>query len=398
MPTIHLTDRLLRSLSTECDRETFYDESLAGFGVRVSGKTGRKTFFLRYRAPDRAVQRRMTLGTYPTVSLADARDKAKAHLYDVSQGNDPAAEKVERAKAETFGELADLYLERYAKRHKKSWKEDERIIEKDLRPEWGNWKAYTIKRADVLDLLDDIVERGAPVMANRTLALVSKIFNFGIDREILEVNPAFRVPKPGREEPRQRVLTESEIKDFWRWMDELTPLMAATFRLRLLTAQRGIEVMSMRKADLDGEWWTIPPDVSKVGIAHRVPLSPQALAVLEKIGPHNKDSEWVFPSDRDDGHIRSVKKAIQRLREDHGFDWRPHDLRRTAATFMARTGVQRLVISKVLGHTEGENITAVYDRASYDDEKRRALVVWGDRVERIVTGKKGEKVLRRIGA
>lgn len=90
--------------------------------------------------------------------------------------------------------------------------------------------------------------------------------------------------------------------------------------------------------------------------------------------------------------------TIQQLRAKYGFEWTPHDLRRTAATFMARMGVRRLVISKVLGHTEGENITAIYDRASYDTEKRQALVMWGDKVERIVEGKdEAEKVAGRIG-
>lgn len=119
----------------------------------------------------------------------------------------------------------------------------------------------------------------------------------------------------------------------------------------------------------------------------RPPLSPQALAIIEALrpGPDDEDpSPWVFPSPYAEGHLYATGKAIQRLREEHGFDWTPHDLRRTAATFMARMGIPRLVISKVLGHTEGENITAIYDRASYDREKREALDAWGERVQRIV--------------
>lgn len=170
-------------------------------------------------------------------------------------------------------------------------------------------------------------------MANRTRALISKIFNFGIARGIVETNPATHVPPPAKLRSRQRVLTEEEIRILWETLESelLTPAMAATFKLRLLTAQRGIEVMSMRWEDIDVEWWTIPPHVAKNGLAHRTYLSPQARAVLEELRIGSDDSAWVFPSPTDDGHLRWVQKAARQLRAVTGFDWTPHDLRRTAA-------------------------------------------------------------------
>ncbi len=395
MPTIRLTDRTLRSLAGDGRRIEFFDRSLAGFGLRVS-PSGRLTFVLRYRNDD-GRERRMSLGTYPALSLADARDRAKELLGEVARGEDPGAGLQARRSAPTFRELAAEYLERHAKPKKKSWRYDERMLERYLLRPWGRRKAAEIDRVNVMRLLDEIADRGAPYAANRVRALVSKVYAFGIVRGLVEANPARDVPQPAKPRSRQRVLTEEEIRGMWAALEDVTPLMAATFRLRLLTAQRGIEVLSMRHEDIDGDWWTIPPEVAKNGLAHRVPLSTQARAVLEKIRPVNEHSAWVFPSPRGDSHVRWTGKAAREIRTRTGFEWTPHDLRRTAATYMTGMGIPRLVVSKVLNHAES-GVTAVYDRSSYDSEKRQALVAWGERLERIVAGKAAEeKVVGRIG-
>jgi integrase len=159
--------------------------------------------------------------------------------------------------------------------------------------------------------------------------------------------------------------------------------MAASFKLRLLTAQRGVEVLTMRWADLDGDWWTIPGDVAKNGSSHRVPLSKPAQAILAELRDAADGSRWVFPSPKVAGKpIVNVQKAADRLVELAGVEFVPHDLRRTAASHMTSMGVPRLVVSKILNHVE-RGVTAVYDRHSYDEEKREALASWGDRVQQI---------------
>lgn len=386
MPTLQITDRGLKSLRTTRQRETFWDAILPGFGVRASSSGGR-VFVLRYRVNGSRPQ--VTLGAYPALSLADARAKARELLERVGKGESPAGD-------QSFNELADLYLERHAKTRKRSWYEDERQIKKDLRPSWGSRKARDIRRADVHELLDRVVDRGSPIQANRTRALISKIFNFAISRGIVENNPATHVPAPAKPRSRQRVLSESEIRELWATFDGLGRHVAASLRLRLLTAQRGIEVMAMRWEDLEGEWWTIPPEVAKNGLAHRVPLSPAALAILASVGSDRPARGWVFPSVRS-GHLRWVQKAVSQVREATSFDWTPHDLRRTAATYMTSMGFPRLVIAKILNHAD-TGVTAVYDRSSYDIEKRQALAAWGARVESIVRGEeKQDKVIGRIG-
>jgi integrase len=178
----------------------------------------------------------MTLGAYPTLSLADARRLARAALRDAAHGADPAGEKQAQRRAESFGELAELYLEKHAKVLKRSWREDERTINRELLPRWKNWNAIEIKRKHVIAMLDEIAGRGSGTMANRTRALASKIFNFGIQRGVVEYNPVHNVTIPGEERRRDRVLTEEEIRRVWGALDHERLPIAATLKLALLTA------------------------------------------------------------------------------------------------------------------------------------------------------------------
>ncbi len=329
---------------------------------------------------------RGALGSYPTLSLVDARSQAKKIIGRLARGEDPQADKTAEKGAETFGELAAEYLERHAKVKKRRWQEDDRVLKVDLLPAWRRKKAKNISRRDVGELLDGIVERGAPIMANRVRALISKIYNFGIGRDIVEHNPCLGVPMPAKARQRDRVLTVEEIRSLWRALDHENPVMAATFQMRLMTAQRGTEVLSMRWAHVDGDWWTIPPEVAKNGLTHRVPLAPQVLALLDELRESTGSSEWVFASPRRQGaHIMAVQKAAERIAKRSKIDFVPHDLRRTAASFMTSIGISRLVVSKILNHVES-GTTAVYDRHSYDAEKRQALIRWAGKLETILDG------------
>jgi len=381
MPKIKLTHRGIEALTAGKWLTDYWDEGLPGFGVRAH-HSGRKSFMVRYNL--RGSKRRMTLGSYPTLSLAQARSQAKEIIGRVSRGEDPQEAKQEEKTAETFGELAAEYLERHAKRKKRRWQEDERILRVDLLPAWKRKKAHNISRREVGELLDGIVERGAPIMANRVKALISKIYNFGISRDIVAHNPCTGVPMPAKPRQRDRVLSEDEIRSVWRAFDSLHPVMAASFKVRLLTAQRGSEILAMRWEDLEKDWWTIPGEIAKNGLAHRVPLAPQMEALLQSLRGLTGDSPWVFASDRKPGsHISAIQKAARRIADEADVEFVPHDLRRTAASFMTSMGISRLVVSKLLNHVES-GITAVYDRHSYDGEKKEALEAWGARVDKIV--------------
>jgi len=342
--------------------------------------------------------RRLTLGTFPILSLADARRLAATALREAQHGTDPATAKQEARSADNFGELAELYLDRHAKPEKRSWREDERILKADLLPKWRNRKAHEIKRADVLALLDAIVDRGAPVMANRTRALVSKIFNFGIKRGVVEVNPAAGVENPGHEHQRDRVLSEDEIRILWNTLESEQARVAAIFRLGLLTAQRRSEILGMRwsELDLDAGWWTIPAERSKNSLAHRVPLAPQAATLLRQIKSASLDETLVFRGGRIGQPLANLQKPMRRIKRASAIDFKFHDLRRTSASHMTGIGVPRLVVSKILNHME-RGITAVYDRHSYDAEKRRALMKWETWLKELLVGRQPAEIIR-LGA
>ena len=381
MPKQKLTDASLRALRPGQTQIDYWCTSFAGFGVRVS-PGGRKTFMVRYRLGGR--YRRVKLGVYPELSLADARRRARQVVGEVASDRDPAQARRDARLAPTFEDLANLYMEKHARVKKRSWKEDRRVINKELFPAWRAMRATEIRRRDIRTLIEKIAERPAPSMANRTQALIHKMFNFAIAHEIVEFNPCAQLELPAKEHARDRILTDAEIRQFWSVLDGEPPDIAAAFRLRLITAQRGGEVHGMRweDVDLDGRWWTIPGSVAKNGLAHRVPLSDLAMEVLvglrERQTTRMAASGYVLSAAARDP--RRCRRTFARL----GFnDFRGHDLRRTAASRMASAGCPRLVIGKVLNHAE-PGVTAVYDRHTYDAEKREALQTWARSLRALV--------------
>jgi integrase len=352
------------------------DGKVRGLYLRVS-PGGKKSWILMYRRKGRL--RKYTFAPYPDLGLADARRRAREILHDVASGRDPAAERKADRSAETFQQLADLYLQKHAIR-KRSASEDGRILKHDLLPHWGSWKAKDVTRRDVRELVATVAQR-APIMANRVLALARKMFNFGISEDLVETNPCHGVAAPAPERQRDRVLTTDEIRRVWTAIGEEKPTAAAILKLRLLTGQRGGEVLTMRWADIcfDTNMWTIPAERAKNGRSHRVPLTWQSVEILESLRNSHEDLEclWVFPTPWHGGKrpIGHIQKAIERIRRKTGVEFRGHDLRRTAASLMTGAGIARLTVTKLLNHSE-QSVTAIYDRHSYDDEKRRALEIW----------------------
>ena len=395
MPKIRLTDLAVKKLKPSSEkREEFWDEGFTGasFGVRMS-KAGRKSFVLMFRADGQ--QRRMTLGIYPHLSLAEARQRAQEVLGRVAKGEDPAQEKAGIRNSETFAELGGQYVERHAKVNKspRSIQEDQRILNTYLVPKWGQRKFITIHKKDVLALLEKIAYKAgargkpAPVMANRVLALASKIFNFAIEKDIAVdnfVNPCIRVKPPGEEKSRDRVLSDDEIRKLWGELEKHREPTASIYRLILLTAQRPGEVEQMRWDQIEDEVWTIPAEATKNKKGkHKVPLSSKALEILEKLT--GRESEWVFPSARG-GHLRWLQTMNKRVQKGCGFHFRPHDLRRTAATKMSQLGIDQMIIAKILNHAWADrHITAVYDRWHKLPEMHQALERWGAHLQQILT-------------
>lgn len=393
MKTKKLTDVKVKNLRPQESRyEVFQGD---GFGVRV-GTSGKKSWVMFYRNPEGRL-RRFTIGRYPAMSLADARAAFEVHRQRLAKGIDPAAERDSRRRAlddaPPVDALADEYIQKHARPKKKSWKADERLLERFVRPEWGSMKAQDVSKRMVIDLLDRIAE-STPTTANRVLALIRKLFNFGLERDLIAASPCAQVKAPAAEKRRDRILSEDEIKDLWRGLENTrpegklqgegySPLSEATalaLKLQLLTAQRIGEIVGMTWDEVDTKsgWWTIGAERSKNGLPHRVPITDLAEMCLKRAKTLSGGSPFVFPNRSGNGPIAYgvADYALRRTREHLELDhFTPHDLRRTAASFMTGNGVPRLVVQKILNHAE-RGVTAVYDRHSYDEEKRLALQGW----------------------
>jgi integrase len=396
-----LTARFVESLkSPERGQVEHWDTKVSGFGLRTS-TGGRKTWTLLYRYQGRL--RRLTLGTFPPISLTDARGLARSALADVQRGKDPATTKQQRRTADSFGELAERYLREHAepKKRASSVYEDRKLLKRELLPVWGARKAQDIARRDVIALVDRIAAKPAPIAANRALSLASKIFNFGVSKELISINPAWRVPKPGKERSVTRTLDHDEIRAVWEVLDH--EVYGNLFKLLLLLGQRRGETSGMRWSEVDFEngWWTIPATRTKNGLEHRVPLGKIAVSLLCSVPVQDRGS-FVFPALRGKNPVVNLAKPLTRIirraevvlnrgsvaPNASGLRFTIHDLRRTTATGMASVGISPTIIARVLNHSSAmspSRVTLVYDRYSYDREKRDALTQWESRLSEVVS-------------
>ena len=368
--------------------------------------SGRKSFLLYYRTQS-GKERRPKIGEYghtkDKLTLAAARIKAAQFKQEVQAGKDPTA-KVQSSI--TFAELADNFIELYCKKNlaDKTVQEYTRQIENDIKPAFKGLAANEVTPQMIVQLIDTKA-RQAPIAANRILATVSKLFKWAKSRQSIETNPALGIEKPGKEKQRDRVLSEHEIRAFWEWTESEAFAVASNnlgdttkyiFQLVLLTGQRPGEVCQINKhqIDYDAKVWTIPDKVHKSGRVHMVPLSDAVMAILDRVDEINSRSvrrserPEYFLSPRKDASVLPTVLARKVNRRGDLLDiphWTPHDLRRTAATNISGrvlTGDQkskRFIVARVLGHTDKE-VTGIYDRYEYLEEKKTALQGWADLV------------------
>jgi len=367
-----------------------------GLYIQVSPK-GYKTWYYHYRF--RGKQRWFRLGNYPTVSLKDARERREKVAQILSQDIDPIAkaalEREELNQAITVSELVEEYIQKWAKPRKRTWREDKRILHRDILPIWGKRKANEITKRNVILLLDNVHEQtkakrtlpGEPTMSRSVFSVVRRMFNFAVERDILKYSPCWGVKPPAKPNRRSRYLSEDEIKTFWISID-LAPISTEIIRalkLILVTAQRPGEVIGLHWDEIDGDWWTLPSERSKNRREHRIYLT---------------DLAWEFLGERSNGyvfeslvkgkpiHVNAVAQAVRLNREVLGMGekiWTPHDLRRTAATHMAKLGVAPHVLGKILNHIDS-SVTAIYNHYDYDEEKMEAMCIWKTRILSTISG------------
>lgn len=410
MPHVLLTAKFVKAVKPQAARVEYFDAITPGLVLRVASG-GRKTWCYCYRVPGSRRWKRLSIGTTDGTSLAKARKDARGHRTGIEgTGADPAAAKAAAKQVDTFADFADFYQKKTTA--KKSKGEEARIITNELLPHWRDRKVSEITRADIKAVLQTIADRPAPVMANRVLALVSRMYNLSLAEDVAGVtmNPAMRLPKPGGEEPtRDRVLTGAEIRTLWnvleaaqhppRVTDTETPappipaMLARGLQAILVTGQRPGEVFGMKweHVSTDGAWWDLPRTLTKNGNPHRVPLTKTAQDILKAAkDAAPEDSTYVFAGHMDASVTTRAKKCAALLSnwEPLGFTFHRHDLRRTVGTGMAEEHISTETIARVLNHVDrNPRATRVYDRFSHDPEKRTALEAWERRLLRILAEK-----------
>ena len=377
MPTMKLTAVAVERLKPDPrGRVEYFDAALPAFGLRIT-PTGHRSWIYLYRHGGRS--RRLTLGSYPKIGLKEARDKARQAAADVADGHDPALERQEkRAEAGTVAAVAEQFIELYAKRRQRSWRVTKQYLDRDVIPYWGRRPIDSISRGDVLALLDKAMAEGKETKANRLHGHLRKLFRWCVERGWVEVSPVADVSAPGKAVKRDRVLSDKELAAIWEACGPLGHPFGGLVRLLILTAQRREEAANMRWSDLDLESkvWRLPREITKSDRTHEVPLANMALEVLEA-SPQIGD--YVFVSGRrGDQPVTGwsvAKRRLDKLADVE--DWRLHDIRRTAASGMARLNVPPHVLGRVLNHVPyGGGVLGVYDRYAYEPEKRHALEGW----------------------
>lgn len=372
-----LSVKAIEAFKPKVKRYEVHDLLCPGFSLRVF-PTGRKVFTVKYRYG--LTQRRLPLGVHPRISLAEARNKALEALRLVDEGIDPAARR--RQLSMTVESVCADFIRQYARPRNRSWREAERILQREFVSAYGQRDIREIKRHDIIELMDAAIERGAPYQANRIHAHVRRFMGWAQERCIIESSPVIGIKPPTRESARDRVLTDDEIRAILRVCVKEPYPFGQFVPLLLATAQRRGEVASMRweDVDLDAKQWVIPAAVSKNGKPHVVPLNDFALRILADVPQFEGTCDWVFSTTRR-SPISGFSKALRYIHEQsETTGWRFHDLRRTATTGMARLGVLPHVVEKILNHTSGivSGIAAVYNLFQYQPERRDALDKWGE--------------------
>jgi integrase len=375
MPKKHLTDKTIQSLKPPANGQLeIFDLAYPGLALRV-GRGGAKAFVLFYNSGGK--QKRETLGRWPAVSLADARDAWRKTRELIAKGEDPSSRDGVKSPAMLFEVVVEEWLKRDQSKNKpSSFYQVTRAVENDLLPAWRGRRVDEITKRDIIELLDKISDRGASQMASRIQAHVRRFFRWCIERDVLKVDPTTALPRVGNGKSRERVLSDDELAKIWRTAEGQFGTMT---KLLMLTGARREEITQLRWSEIEGDTITPEGARTKTGAPHIIPLSAPAKALLDGIP---RLGEFVFTTDgRKPIAGWNRRKAVIDVASGVT-DWRIHDLRRTVATGMQKLGIALQTVESVLGHVSGSRggIVGVYQRHDYAAEKRSALEAWGAHV------------------
>jgi integrase len=392
-----LTELGVRKLKPKKDEAYLvWDTLQRGLVIRVQ-PSGSKAYKVIYSFHGRP--RWLHLGDANAIGLADARVLAAEAMLAVARGKDPAAEKRAERGAGTFAELAQHYVERYAMKRNKSWRQSDDLIRRYARPRWGKLQASTITRGDARVLVTSIE---APILSNQVLAAISAIFSWATKQELLPANPCRGIERNDTRS-RERILSESELPRFWAAFDDAGLLATSALKTILLSGQRPGEVRHMRYEHIRDGWWEMPGEAvpalgwpgTKNGSAHRVWLPQAARDILAELGD-GATTGFVFAAAKGrvvsglDGAMRMVcaKLGVKDKAT-------PHDLRRTHGSTITALGFGRDAMNRVQNHKEG-GIATVYDRHGYSEENKRIMEAVAAKIMALVEERSDDKVVPMV--
>jgi integrase len=350
----------------------YFDTQVSGLALRVS--EGRKSWTLHYTLGGK--RRRLTFGSYPSISLSVARTRADEARAAVADGHDPSL-----TATETLKDICELYLAREGdKLRNVKWRKG--VLDRHVYPTLGARPIAEIRRSEIVKLLDRIEEGSGAAMATQTLALVRKVMNWHAARSDDYSSPVVRgMARTQRsEQARDRTLSDDEIRKIWTADNGI---FSRYVRFLLLTAARRNEAAQMTWEEVNGGDWTLPAARNKTGVDLVRPLSRQARAILEALP---KAGEFVWSTHGGAvpiGGFTQFKRELDKASGVNGYTL--HDLRRTARSLMSRAGVPSDHAERCLGHVIG-GVRGVYDRDEYHREKAQAFEMLAQEIARIVEG------------